>query len=963
MRRTALFTRLQAPLIISILLAISGASCGGGGEGSGADDDDGKLGSHLDSSLGDPDEDAGQIYTLDTGTADPDSDVETIPDNCGDGVRLKDSEEQCDDGNNKGGDGCSPGCKLELGYNCDPNGGGCMPVCGDGVVVGVEACDDMNTQSGDGCSATCTLEAGWACPDEGKACVAARCGDSIEVGGEVCDYGDDSNGDGCNDQCKVESGWTCGGGSCTAAGCGDGIRAGSEQCDDMNMTASDGCSADCSAVDPYFSCPAGGGACGKITHCGDGIFTGDERCDDGDNDDGDGCSATCLIEDGYACPSGSACAPVCGDGKVRGSETCDDANNAAPGCSASCQLESGYKCATPGAACSVAVCGNNVKEGLEECDDTAGGTQNDVPYDGCYKCKLEPTCTTGACTARCGDGLKFPSEACDDGNTRSGDGCNATCTAIEAGFACQHVEQAPPSCIDLPLILRDFKTYSSSDSTTHIDFNNQSGGGTGMVRDTLGADENKDGVLDTNVAAGTKLSVVVKSGASSVSTPGTFYEWYHDSARGKLEKSTMQLCDNGSGTYVFNDRTFYPLDGKGWAGTDVPVGQREAALGPDSSASGCSPANTNASDPDRGTNHNFGFTSEVRFWFTYKGGEKLAFTGDDDVWVFIAGKLVIDLGGIHCAGSKSLTLIGGNAVYDTNNNGIKDVGETEITLGLQAGYVYETVVFQAERHVTESSYQLSLGKFFKTVTTCQAVCGDGIRTAGELCDSGGICVGGAKNGEACSTAAAGFCTGGTCQTLNDGGYGHCGSTCSSRGAYCGDGTKDASEVCDNGAASNNGAYNGCNPNCTLGPRCGDGSLNTASGEKCDQGTMNQNGVYGVCNTSCQLGPRCGDSVVQEDQGEECDDGVNRASYNGCAPGCKRASTCGDGVVQANQGEQCDLGKANNTGAYGTCNADCSRAPYCGDKMRDATQGEECDDGNANNYDGCSMQCMTELILL
>jgi cysteine-rich repeat protein len=49
--------------------------------------------------------------------------------------------------------------------------------------------------------------------------------------------------------------------------------------------------------------------------------------------------------------------------------------------------------------------------------------------------------------------------------------------------------------------------------------------------------------------------------------------------------------------------------------------------------------------------------------------------------------------------------------------------------------------------------------------------------------------------------------------------------------------------------------------------------------------------------------------------------------------------------------------------YGGCNMDCSRAPYCGDKQKSVENAEECDDGNANNFDGCSMMCKVELILL
>ena len=62
---------------------------------------------------------------------------------CGDG--NLDPGEECDDGNNVDGDGCSANCTYE-------------PYCGDGFLDPGEECDDGNNVDGDGCSATCTIE-------------------------------------------------------------------------------------------------------------------------------------------------------------------------------------------------------------------------------------------------------------------------------------------------------------------------------------------------------------------------------------------------------------------------------------------------------------------------------------------------------------------------------------------------------------------------------------------------------------------------------------------------------------------------------------------------------------------------------------------------------------------------------------------------------------------------------------
>mmetsp|Transcript_14182 Transcript_14182/g.33441 ORF Transcript_14182/g.33441 Transcript_14182/m.33441 type:complete len:622 (-) Transcript_14182:216-2081(-) len=156
---------------------------------------------------------------------------------CGDRKRQgghEVAEEECDDGNKENGDGCSADCKVESTYICTGAvdfKSRCNKVkCGDGWRERSgeleEQCDDGNEQDGDGCSSACKIEGGYSCSSKNKRTNAvgpaefyshARdscksnmiCGDMYRVGDEECDDGNKEDGDGCSSKCKVEKGFVC----------------------------------------------------------------------------------------------------------------------------------------------------------------------------------------------------------------------------------------------------------------------------------------------------------------------------------------------------------------------------------------------------------------------------------------------------------------------------------------------------------------------------------------------------------------------------------------------------------------------------------------------------------------------------------------------------------------------------------------------------------------------------------
>jgi|GEM_PF-3885650 len=101
-------------------------------------------------------------------------------------------------------------------------------------------------------------------------------------------------------------------------------------------------------------------------------------------------------------------------------------------------------------------------------------------------------------------------------------------------------------------------------------------------------------------------------------------------------------------------------------------------------------------------NHNYHFTMHMETWFTYKGGETFKFSGDDDVWVFIDGKLALDLGGTHTEVSDTITFGNDGKVKSDTVNG----GNWQ-DLKLVIGQSYRLNFYYAERHVYNSKLTIN----------------------------------------------------------------------------------------------------------------------------------------------------------------------------------------------------------------------------------------------------------------
>ena len=136
----------------------------------------------------------------------------------------------------------------------------------------------------------------------------------------------------------------------------------------------------------------------------------------------------------------------------------------------------------------------------------------------------------------------------------------------------------------------------------------------------------------------------------------TFSQWFRDvPGVNAAKKADVKLTLAGDGMFEYITDSFYPIDNKLYG--------------------------------NEGAAHNYHFTFEVPATFVYEActDQMFMFQGDDDAWLYVDGKLVMDLGGMLA--------------------GVPQVVEMD-RLGLTDGETYDIRFFYAQRQTTSARFAM-----------------------------------------------------------------------------------------------------------------------------------------------------------------------------------------------------------------------------------------------------------------